>query len=207
MLNKKAADAKYDDPTSSLLLVRDDATTNNNDDSDEERRWSGGGATTTMLCEVHAGLFVLLLGGWLAWAVIDFVLLLETKADAGASQRCGQLWPFMLARASVFAVEFAHAALAALGVTEQLMLIASSRSAEWWGASFQLAYLAGFVLAGVALVPSSVMDHAPACTDALSAASFTGTYSLATLACVHLLFDSMQCAMLAMWLVQQRQTL
>ena len=206
MLNKKAADAKYDDPnsSSSLLLVRDDATTNNNDDSDEERRWSGGGATT-MLCEVHAGLFVLLLGGWLAWAVIDFVLLLENRAS---QQSCGQLWPFMLARASVFAVEFAHAALAALGVTEQLMLtLASSRSAEWWGASFQLAYLAGFVLAGVALVPSSVMDHAPACTDALSAASFTGTYSLATLACVHLLFDSMQCAMLAMWLVQQRQTI
>jgi len=189
MLNKKkeAVDANYDD--GSRLLQ--------NDEQEE--------SSSSVGCEVHAGLFVLLLGGWLAWAVIDFVLLLETKADAGASQRCGQLWPFMLARASVFAVEFAHAALAALGVTEQLLL--ASRAAEWWGACFQLAYLVGFVLAGIALVPSSVMDHAPACTDALSAASFTGTYSLATLACVHLLFDSLQCAMLAMWLVQQRRQL
>ena len=65
---------------------------------------------TTRAFEVHAGMYTLLLGGWLAWAVIDFVLLLENAGDKG---RCGQLWPFMLARASVFALELVHAALVA----------------------------------------------------------------------------------------------
>jgi hypothetical protein len=50
------------------------------------------------------------------------------------------------------------------------------------------------------IVPESVFDHTPCCVNALSATSFTGTYTLAIFGWVFLVSDCAQTAARGTWL-------
>jgi hypothetical protein len=184
---------------------------------------SGGDSRATeesnMLMPLFAALILL---GCFVWVSVTFALL-EADSTLMVHGLCGRLWEYMLIRTIAFTLELLQALLLymdaenwmrqCLGMNQLeeeetggcfALLFGGGETTAWWAAFVHFLYNLGFAFAGAIIVPAAVVDAAPCCVNALAASSFTGTYTLASFAWVHLALDCVQTTVRGTWLAHRR---
>ena len=172
------------------------------------------------------GLFaLLLLCGWIAWVVICAVLLAQDQTPEVA-HRCGNLWVYLEARTICFGLEVLESVGMLGGVESTLraccgcaplaqdadggcvqgILGRHNGVGRWYAWCLHFLMNMGFAITGLAVLPPALMNGPPNCLDALSASSFTGTYTLGIFAWLYLILDLVLTGGIATWLVQSWQS-
>jgi hypothetical protein len=121
-----------------------------------------------------------------------FVLLQGSNTPAVTTACGGALWIYMLLRALGWMLELLQlccCTMYQLGAEGEEI---HSLSSLWYVELAYLIYCVGFALYATFVVPSALVDRAPACECALNEASFTGTYTLAVFAWLFLVVDWLQ---------------
>ena len=172
------------------------------------------------------GLFsMLLLGGWIAWVVVCSVLLAQDQTPEVA-HRCGDLWVYLEARTICFGLELLETVVMLVGVERgtraccgcaalpqdedggfvEGVMGRHNGTGHWYAWALRFLMNLGFAITGAVVLPPAIMTDAPNCLDALSASSFTGTYTLGIFAWLYLILDLVLTGGIATWLVQSWQS-
>lgn len=172
-------------------------------------------------------LWSVVLIGWFVVLVLLSVLL-SGDNTLEVNGLCGALWPFMLFRTVCFGAEWLLEVAAFLGFESMMrnciyarpnnnnnnrhdakeagclsLFLGVNDAVRWFGVFMRFVVNAAFGLAGLVVVPRALVDPAPCCVNALSATSFTGTYTLGVLAWLLVVLDCMQGAARGTWLVMR----